>query len=413
MGSVISLSVGRLEIDWGKNVNFADHSPLFQPSDLAQVPYYYVDEDDPCDGEGEYNLVTVMKEGLSKPLEQVIDRVALLGFTVRQARREFEFLSRFHDLNPAKFCFEQLATALSTVDVTSGSADYGADDDFGELFRRYLFDRLGLEETVGDPGYVRYAASEAMENLSPYAVLNLVAQNPSACGLSVSWRFADLEEGGWADRTEFLKTVDRRSRFLVVTEGSSDGKAIEHALKLLKPHVADFFSFVDMKEGYPFTGTGNLFNFAKGLVSISVQNSVVILYDNDAEGVWSCRRTRDLNLPDNMRVLRLPDLADFRNFRTVGPTGAHSADINGRAAAIECYLDPGPAAEVRWSHFHKGLRVYHGALVGKERVLREFLRQTEVSQAYDFRRIASVVEMIISECVAMREAAQLQRLDLA
>jgi hypothetical protein len=47
MGSMIYLSVGRLEVDWGKNFGFTDHSPLFQCTDLAQVPYYYVDEDDP------------------------------------------------------------------------------------------------------------------------------------------------------------------------------------------------------------------------------------------------------------------------------------------------------------------------------------------------------------------------------
>jgi hypothetical protein len=44
MGSMIHLAVGRLEIDWGKNNGFTDHSPLFQPTDLAQVPYYYVKE---------------------------------------------------------------------------------------------------------------------------------------------------------------------------------------------------------------------------------------------------------------------------------------------------------------------------------------------------------------------------------
>jgi hypothetical protein len=38
MGSMIHLSVGRLEVDWGKNNGFRDHSALFQQSDLAQVP---------------------------------------------------------------------------------------------------------------------------------------------------------------------------------------------------------------------------------------------------------------------------------------------------------------------------------------------------------------------------------------
>src|ERR1700737_238122 len=42
MGSMIHLSVGRLEIDWGKNRGFSDHSGLFQTTDVTSVPYYYV-----------------------------------------------------------------------------------------------------------------------------------------------------------------------------------------------------------------------------------------------------------------------------------------------------------------------------------------------------------------------------------
>jgi hypothetical protein len=43
MGSMIHLAVGRLEIDWGKNTAFNDHNPLFQISDVAEVPHYYAD----------------------------------------------------------------------------------------------------------------------------------------------------------------------------------------------------------------------------------------------------------------------------------------------------------------------------------------------------------------------------------
>src|ERR1700744_1077716 len=93
MGSMIHLSVGRLEIDWGKNTGVTDHSPLYQVTDVAQVPYYYVDEDNPQkEGGGPYdnNLKTEYKDGLSKPLREVIDRINLLGHTREYARHEFE-----------------------------------------------------------------------------------------------------------------------------------------------------------------------------------------------------------------------------------------------------------------------------------------------------------------------------------
>jgi hypothetical protein len=101
--------------------------------------------------------------------------------------------------------------------------------------------------------------------------------------------------------------------------------------------------------------TVDLHNFTKGLVTISVQNKVLIVYNNDAEGTSSFNRTANLSIPKNMRVLKLPDLPEFKNFNTVGPSGEHRADINGRGAAIECYLDIGPSAIVRWNNYNKEL----------------------------------------------------------
>ena len=66
-------------------------------------------------------------------------------------------------------------------------------------------------------------------------------------------------------REEFVRPLPQSDRFLIVTEGSSDGKILFHAIRLLRPEIADFFYFVDMEKGYPFTGTGNLLNFCRGL----------------------------------------------------------------------------------------------------------------------------------------------------
>lgn len=44
MGSYITLDIGKLEVDWGKNSNFFDHSPLFRPSDVKEIPYLYAND---------------------------------------------------------------------------------------------------------------------------------------------------------------------------------------------------------------------------------------------------------------------------------------------------------------------------------------------------------------------------------
>jgi hypothetical protein len=165
-----------------------------------------------------------------------------------------------------------------------------------------------------------------------------------------------------------------------------------------------------MNEGYPFTGTGNLFNFTRGLISIAVQNNVIILYENDAEGVASYNRTSRLNLPWNMRVLKLLDLPEFASYSTVGPSGEHRADINGRGAAIACYLDAGPSPVVRWNNFNKELGVYQGELIGKGDVMRRFYKLDEPRPDYELSRISAVLDMVIAECTAMREAALMKDL---
>lgn len=250
-----------------------------------------------------------------------------------------------------------------------------------------------------------------MENLSTYTVLQLLARNPSAKDLPVTWQFADVEDGGWAHRTEFVRPLDQSNRFLIVTEGSSDAGIIRHALKLLKPYLLDFFDFVDMNEGYPFSGTGNLFNFTKGLISIAVQNNVVIIYDNDAEGVFNFNRTARLNVPRNMRVLKLLDRPEFYDFQTVGPSGHHTGDINGRAAAIECYLDVGASPVVRWTSYNRELNVYQGELVGKTDYMRRFYEVATLDGLYDLSKIATLVDMLITECGAMQAANMLADLE--
>jgi HEPN/Toprim N-terminal domain 1 len=123
MGSMIQLSVGRLEIDWGKNNGFRDHSALFQAGDLSRVPYWYVDkktpvdENDPVATARGYMLKAEYQEGLSKPLIQVVERINLLGHTLRHARREFRCLSLLNGFDEAAFSFEHLAEALRAVDV--------------------------------------------------------------------------------------------------------------------------------------------------------------------------------------------------------------------------------------------------------------------------------------------------------
>ena len=224
----------------------------------------------------------------------------------------------------------------------------------------------------------------------------------------MQWAFNDIEEGGWADRSDFIRQLDQSNRFLLVTEGSSDAAILRKAFALLKPHVADFFDFVDMEEGYPFSGTGNVYRFVQGLISIRVQNNIIVIYDNDAEGRANFDRTVALNISENMAVLKLPNRPEFMRFPTQGPSGNHNADINGRAAAIECYLDLPEDACIQWSSYVPKVDAYQGALIGKECYARTFLKQRGIVQGYDYRKLHAVLDGIVGAAITMRERTEIK-----
>jgi HEPN/Toprim N-terminal domain 1 len=395
---MIHLAVGRLELDWGKNHGFQDHSHLFQITDTKDVPYYY-------GGSGPDDVIVEMKEGLSKPLTEVVDRLELLGHTYAQVDKEIEYVSALAGHEVSSFGLVEMQALLSAIDVEAMSADYGeGGEDFGKFFRRELAPKLDVFKFAKKAKDLDiYAMSQAMENLSAYALLQMLSKNPEARNLPVNWQFLDLEEAGWGARDTFVRRLDPAHRFLIVTEGSSDSAVIRHAFGILRPHIADFFDFVDMEEGYPFSGTGNVYKFVQGLVSIGVQNNVLVLFDNDAEGVFNFNRCKALNLPKNMEVLKLPDIDAFTDFPTVGPNGEGRADINSRAAAIECYLQLDSSARVRWTSYQKSLDSYQGELERKTDYMREFLALKDRTAHIDHSKIEAVLSCLVSSAVRMKE----------
>ena len=394
MGSAITLALGNLELDWGKNSVFQDHGPLFQSGDVRPIPYHYVDNQDRS---------TELKQGYSKPLLDVVKRVELLGYTPGSARKEYEMLLSLHEIKPDILPFDRFAEALQKVDVRSVSIEYEEYHDFGDFFPDEIFDRLRLANAVVDAREARWELREMMENFHPWSTLRLLAENPSNLDVAVTWSFADVVEAGWVDRGEVVLELPKARQFLIVTEGSSDAKVLSKALNLLRPEIADFFYFVDMEEGYPFSGTGNLYRFIQGLVSIGVLNQVLVIYDNDAEGSARFAETERLNIPPNMRVMKLPAVPAFEHFSTIGPNGPATEDINGRAAAMECYLDLSWGTQeqpfVRWKSYNADVDCYQGELAGKEAYARRFLGLRRREPEYDFSKLTIALDAIVSECV--------------
>lgn len=423
MGTEITLSVDHVDLDYSKNHMGNDHGSLFQESDRKriksdQINYEYFET-------SEDSSLSSMEMGFSKPLRDVIPRIELLGFTIDKVQSEYEFCVSECELEESELenalswmPFEQFLKIVSSIKITSLNHEFDEDSHKKDP-ETYASKFLDTDTLKTIPFYNSYDIQAYSEQsflagvlgfLHPYSALRLLAENEHNLDQDVIWQYGPLVHNGWAKESEFQENARRMQRFLIVTEGHTDAEILDLAIQTIRPEIYDFFSFIDMTEGHPFGGTGNLQKFAKGLAQMDVHNQTLFLYDNDTEGLSAFRNTKKLNLPANMGVTMLPDHGSFKSFQTLGPTGKDKIDINGKAAAIECYLDlfqPDLPKEplIHWSGYKADVRQYQGALANKEKYTKNFLKHTpeELQKTeYDLSKLEEVVNAIYKECINIK-----------
>jgi len=424
VGTEIHLEIGGVTLAWSKNSRGMDHGALFQ--ELDNKPHFDSSHYESDDDEQESILPHM---AFVRPLKDMRARLELLGFTHKTIEVEYngvrkECLETNQYLNDEGLdaCLDLQSFSefqefiqkhpINELDDTfiAGVSDKDDIKAMGRFHRDQDAKRvpLGIDGERG--GYSeRNTFANLIGILHPYSILRLLSDVPENLEENVIWKYGPLVNAGWADVSEFSAGARRTDTFLIATEGTSDIHILKHAISILRPEISDFFKFIDISESHPFSGAGNLARFAEGLAKIDVHNQVVFLLDNDAEGVSIHKRIEELSLPDNMSAITLPNIEAFKEFQTRGPTGDHVADINGTAAAIECYLDleyerlPNPV--VMWTSFRKDVGSYQGELLNKGKYAKAFYKRSRddlENGSYDFGRIARLLHSIYLECCSLK-----------
>lgn len=397
MGSIVSLTIGGIEIDWGKNNGFINHSKLFLPSDRTIL------------SEHEYNGARHINYGYRRALQDVIPRLELYGYSEKTIQKIWdEHVSYYPDYLPnLELSFEQFSKIIKNITITPRTGiDEGYDYDLGEF----------AQEMLNQPEYSELKTTvnsnsrdllSFFENLDPYIQLWLLSTNLENRNLYLEWHTDSIIKGGWATDEDLFKTwADARS-FLIITEGSTDTFIIREAIAFLRPDIKDFFTYIDMTEHYPFTGTGNLFNFYKGLAKIGIKNRCLVIFDNDTEGVEKHQKCQSIISPPSLTSMTLPALCEFENAETTGPNGTFKTNINGSAVSIECFLDlsykANKPATVRWTSFNKEMDQYQGALEGKDFYIKQFKKALKDPENYDFSKLHILISKICEKCTTIAE----------
>ncbi|MCT7695668.1 HEPN/Toprim-associated domain-containing protein [Lactobacillus iners] len=393
MGSMITLGIGKMELDWGKNNMFHNHSCLFQKEDIKMVPYYYSDDDI------EY------RKGLSKNIKSVMRRLDLLGYSLHDIEEIFnEDLKRISELDNISIpiSFNDYYNTIKNIDINSinmTSEEYDYNYDLGEYAQKCVISEINKLCTLSE--YEYYYIREFLQNLHPYITLRILSENKKNHNLNVIWRYADVVENGWVLEEDIIPKLNTQEKILIVTEGSSDTDIIKKCIELLYSDVADFFDFIDMEKNYPFTGTGNLKNFVKGLSKINILNKILVILDNDTAGKSVYNDIKKIDLPNNLKVITLPKYKDFDNFKCKGPQGNSIENINGKAVSIECFLDHSSIDDeiyVRWTGFNDKLMQYQGNIEPKNLLIKSFHQYYK--QDYDFTKLKYLIDYILESWIS-------------
>lgn len=348
------------------------------------------------------NNETEKKPGYARPLHSVLKCLKLLGYTFSKCRTEYNELVQATPsyIAPPAFSFEDFAQTLKYLDVRRiPVTDENDDERPGTLAQRII-----RHHECTKTNFIKLSRwdCEFFENINPYVILRLLAENPQNHNLEVQWRFSDLIESGWVKSEELYEGLAASDRYLIVTEGSSDMEILKKSLPLVAPDVADFFDFIDMSNNYPFTGTGNVVRFTQGLVKINILNRVLIVLDNDTVGNAAFAALRNLKLPPNVKITVLPNISQCKKILTLGPSGKRRENINGRAVSIEWFLDLNFGAKtepaVRWTVYDSNQDKYQGELVGKDSYVRTFFKKVDREKKYNLSKLSQLWVHLLECC---------------
>lgn len=238
----------------------------------------------------------------------------------------------------------------------------------------------------------------------------------------IVYDLSDLIESGWIDETDDLVAIAESfmnenfllaHRVIVLTEGETDKNFLERSLRLLYPHLSDYFHF------FEFTGTNNhrlgggageLAKLVQAFVAADVRHRILALFDNDTAARSSLAKL-DLNaLPKNISIRHYPDIELAQSYPTMGPTGKQWTNINRLAGSLELYLgvdvlkdSHGEMPAVQWSSYDPKIGTYQGAVLDKRRVQDNFKkklqlceRNPELIDSYDWGEIRAIIKVIIT-----------------
>ncbi len=363
-------------------------------------------------------------------VSQAIDRLNVMGFTLERAREEYE--ERRKDL------IKDLLEKMEDEGTNTSSEEWDAKR--VAALKTMTFDayKSVLKSTILKVTQHIADSSEETDTLDKYdefingdhagdyhmgffcsdirSLLRLACECVPG-DADVTQDITDLIHAGYYDKDEevckdaidfLLSDYSENAPYIILTEGITDQMFLQGAMRLLYPHLVDYYTFFDFQGKKSQGGAGPLVNLVKAFAAAGITNRIIVLFDNDTAAFDARKSLKNIHLPKNIVVINYPDRSELCSYPTLGSKGLkdlRNLDINGSAASLELYLghdclltDDGSLCPVKWS----GLSGEQGSLTNKAFVQSKFNDKlknyeddnTNEKAEYDWSGLRSILELV-------------------
>jgi HEPN/Toprim N-terminal domain 1 len=357
-------------------------------------------------------------------IDAAIDRLEVMGFTLARAQKDYEsgrrdIIAQYREWieEEPDTWFEEKLKVLESLSFETYLLALKEVVDKG--LQRDPFDDInipGLSEAV------RYLLAENDEFLMGFFAPDIRCLIRALCHVAqksgeVVQDITDLVDGGYYEGDEPVcqNAIDslvlghlENSNRIVLTEGSTDARVLKRSLRLLYPHLADYYSFMDFDNARVPGSAGHLVTLVKSFAASGIGNRIIAIFDNDTAASDARRSLDKVKLPPNFAVLAYPEVDFLRQYPTIGPSGNTNLDVNGLAASIELYFGEdvlrrtdGTLAPVQWKGYIEGEKKYQGEVVDKAKLITAFdkkleraERDTNILKQEDWSGIKAILRVI-------------------
>jgi hypothetical protein len=187
-----------------------------------------------------------------------------------------------------------------------------------------------------------------------------------------------------------INTTKAAQSIYIFTEGTNDQFALKESLKILYPHLYDYFEFVNYDICKMGGGAHILTTLIKAFLGTRMLNKIIAIYDSDTAAYESIRLIEGLSMPKNIKYTTYPDYPLLNSYPSIDENNQIcNKNIYSLGASIELYLgidclkdDNNNLFLAKWKSYNEKLKRYQVEIQNKSKINSNFREKIKKIQQY-------------------------------